>query len=142
VRPAPVEPQPEIAPVARDGGLTIVMHIPNRADDDVARSMVEVAARAGFTIDRTVPAPFSVSQTNIRYFHAEDAEASMALANSVDGIARDFTSFRPTPAAGIVEVWVAGRGVGAPTVDNRSGFQRLQDDLKQIENDIRRALGG
>ena len=56
-----------------------------------------------------------MSQTNLRFFHDADAPAAAdvaaLLAAPLAGAAptvRDFTHFVPAPAAGAIELWIAG----------------------------------
>jgi hypothetical protein len=50
----------------------------------------------------------TIRQTQVRYYHPEDAAAADLVAAAVGGPARDFTDFRPQPPAGTVEVWLEG----------------------------------
>lgn len=76
---------------------------------------IAVALRAaGAGTANVVPVGFSVSSTNVRYYHAQDRAAAEALAELASGAGpvetRDFTSFRPQPLPGVVEIWLRGAG--------------------------------
>ncbi len=66
-----------------------------------------------------VPVGFSISSTNIRFYHAEDSAAAAKVAEVLraegqETELRDFTDFRPQPDLGLVEVWLAGDGGATP----------------------------
>ena len=80
-----------------------------------ADEMVAALQASGAFEPSAVPVDFSISRTNIRYFHAEDKPAAEAAAKSLiaagaDPEVRDFTDYRPQPAAGVVEIYLAGAG--------------------------------
>lgn len=123
--PRPALPAPEIeAPVAevaraapppvdaappgtlRD--IELVLHVPTGVAASARDALIEAARSAGFAVDLTRPASVTISRTNVRFYHSEDAEAARALAAAIGARARDFTSFRPLPPLGIVEIWMAG----------------------------------
>ena len=79
----------------------------------------EIAAAlraAGAVTANVVPVGFSVSATNVRFYHPEDRAAAEAVAavaaNGGPAEIRDFTNFRPQPLPGVVEVWLRGAGGG------------------------------
>ena len=49
-----------------------------------------------------------IGATHVRYFHASDRAAAAAIAATVGGELRDFTSFSPPPSPGRLELWLAG----------------------------------
>ena len=127
-------PDPELS------RLDVVLHFPNRVSPDDARALATNAADAGFAIEKLIPAAFTISRTNIRYFHAEDRDPAETLADVIGGELRDFTNFRPSPAVGVIEIWMAGSGVGVSSGSGLSqDLQRLQDD---IQNALDSILGG
>ncbi len=134
---------PSTPPLVLDAGLEIVLHYPNRVALASAEALTGTAANAGFTVDKLRPSGFSISKTNIRYFHEEDAAAAEVLADAIGGDVRDFTSFRPSPSKGIVEIWMAGRGQGAAQADERPGLREsIQRELNRLQQELRAALGG
>jgi hypothetical protein len=120
--PAPVETAetaPPEAPAAADllNSARISLNYPTTA----ARTATELAAAlraAGAGEANVVPVGFSVSATNIRYYHSEDRAAAEAVATLVGATGpvetRDFTNFRPSPLPGIIEVWLSGQSAAAP----------------------------
>ena len=96
-------------------GLEIVLHIPNGARASDSEGLLTAASGAGFEIAATRPAAFEISRTNVRYFHAGDAQAARALAQAIGGRFRDFTNFTPPPEPGVIEIWLKGQGSPART---------------------------
>ena len=95
--------------------FNIVLHIPNGAQRSDATTLLGAAVGAGFEIADIQPAGFTISRTNVRYFHAKDAQAARALAGAIGGQLRDFTSFKPPPDPGVIEIWLKGEGTPART---------------------------
>ncbi len=112
------EADPPAAAVAARAARVIV-HYP--ADAAVAAgAAVAALTGAGITEATSIEAAFDVGRSNVRYYHAEDAEAAQEVAALLAGPAdeapdaRDFTDFRPSPAVGMIEVWLAGNAPEAP----------------------------
>ena len=89
-------------PAAAYPGVVVLVHAPEKpADLDLSMAGTLVGT-AGFPIGRAVTVPFTVSATNVRYYHAEDAAAAAAIAKLVNGEARDFTHSGSTAGPGSV----------------------------------------
>lgn len=88
----------------------IVLHAPVGVSDDRLGETMERLNSAGFILDDQRRTELAISQSNVRYFYAEDAEAAAILADSIGAVSRDFTSFSPLPENGMLEIWLAGRG--------------------------------
>ena len=99
----------------------VFLHFPPAADD-AAEAAVAALRAAGVSEATLVPGRVAVGSSNVRYFHEADREAAVAVAKLVapsGGAApetRDFTSFRPQPDAGLLEVWFAGAPPTGPSV--------------------------
>ncbi|MEL6517154.1 MAG: hypothetical protein AAFQ39_05515 [Pseudomonadota bacterium] len=89
-------------------GVNVFVHAPGTAQQSAA-SAITVLRTVGLEATLTAPVAFGISQSNIRYFHAEDRAAAAEVARLLNADLRDFTDFRPSPRAGTVEVWIAGR---------------------------------
>lgn len=113
-------PEPLIGLGRPAAASRVVLHFPASAASVASR--VEAALRsAGVGDVTTVPASFAVSRTNVRYYRpayrglADDVAA--LTASRLDGApveTRDFTDFQPPPAAGTIEVWLAGSNEAPP----------------------------
>lgn len=62
----------------------------------------------GFRVEEAVRVDFRISRTNVRFFHAEDADLADEVAGALSAVSRDFTDYRPTPPAGTIEIWLEG----------------------------------
>jgi len=105
--PRPVaEPAPP--PLDLPDGLRLYVHVPPRG-----AAYAPVAVRldaAGLADWQRVDTSLPISETHLRYYHAEDAAAAEAIAARLNAATRDFTGYTPRPEPGLVEVWLAGRG--------------------------------
>ena len=87
--------------------LQVALHLsPDlaRADIDDARSTI---ATAGAVLVSTSLASFGVLQSEVRFFHQSDAQSAIKIAQDMRIKARDYSTFRPVPAAGTLEIWFA-----------------------------------
>jgi hypothetical protein len=105
--PAPAQPEAEAALATR-----VMLHYPRGADGNTDAAVAALSEAGAST--NVIPAGFAISATNVRYYHASDLDAAEAVAellSNLEGMsveARDFTSYRPSPDPGMVEVWLAG----------------------------------
>lgn len=91
----------------------VFLQAPTGVAENAVAGARDAVERAGFTVAQTLRVRLPISRSNVRYFHPEDAAAAIRLAGEIDAIARDFTSYRPLPMEGTIEVWLAGRSAGS-----------------------------
>lgn len=91
----------------------VVLNAPSSIGDAELATLVEGLGAEGFVLAEPNRVNLTISESNVRYFHAADAAAAVAVAAELGAKARDFTAFSPAPPAGTIEVWLAGRGDGA-----------------------------
>ncbi len=113
VAPPPVEPV-----VPDPGAYRLRVSAPATAPAAEVEAIGATLAGAGFPGVQPQRVGFTVSRTHLRYYNAEDAAVAQAIAARLDAEARDFTGFRPKPAVGTIEVWIAG---AAPDGARRAG---------------------
>ncbi|TPE48845.1 hypothetical protein [Amaricoccus solimangrovi] len=121
---APVAPPaatpPDEATLAQ---ARVSVHYPPSAAG-TANELAAALRDAGAGTAAVLPAGFSVSSTNVRYYHPEDRAAALAVAALASGAGpvetRDFTNFRPQPLPGVVEIWLRGTGSSGGGVAARS----------------------
>lgn len=94
--------------------LRVVIHVPAgfTAELLAARMLANFDPRPGSVEVRRVTA--TPSQPSIRYFHSGDEAAARDVAARLSGTGlawtfRDFSTFRPLPSRGTIEVWVPER---------------------------------
>ncbi|MEL6643550.1 MAG: hypothetical protein AAFQ79_06415 [Pseudomonadota bacterium] len=92
----------------------VFVHAP-RSAQVAALTAQAILQTSGLTVSLTDPVNFGIRTSNVRYFHAEDRAAAVQVARLLGAELRDFTTFRPSPRIGTVEVWVAGRST-VPTL--------------------------
>ncbi|MBT8458829.1 MAG: hypothetical protein HKP37_08805 [Boseongicola sp.] len=137
----PIRPTTQTAPANPQlaEATNVVLLVPDYVPQENAENAIAAAAALGIPVDQTRRATVSISRTNIRYYHEEDAEAATILASGIGGIARDFTDFTPPPSPGVIEVWLEGRG-GSSSNRGSATARGIEADLAALRNSIARAL--
>ena len=100
-------PVPAPRPTAQNA-LRVAMFYPGSFATAEASDLADLVRGRGHELSTLKSVDFSVSGTNIRFYHSEDRPEAERLAQLVGGRLRDFTAFRPSPARGTVEIWLAG----------------------------------
>ncbi|MEO0916909.1 MAG: hypothetical protein AAFY31_07990 [Pseudomonadota bacterium] len=119
---APADPpaaRPEAAApaetVVEADRLRVTVLAPTRTDRALAEAIAGGIQSDGHELVRLRNVDFSISERNVRYFHAVDQRAAAQLAERYDAELRDFTWFRPSPVVGTAELWLAGTAPGGNT---------------------------
>lgn len=97
-------PRPS-APVAEPVRLT--MFVPASVTP-VESDFLMLLLRGNGIEASAAPSPFSISQTQVRFYHLEDRAGAELVARIAGGVARDFTGHQPAPPSGTLELWLAG----------------------------------
>lgn len=115
--PVPAAPVP-VGPV--------IVNAPESIGEADLAGLVKGLGAAGFALAEPHRVDIPISESNVRFFHPEDAAAAQAVASRLGARLRDFTSFSPSPPAGTIEVWLAGHGnaAAAPARTRRTPAQR------------------
>lgn len=121
--PEPPEANPPAASLLSG---PVILHAPAGVADAALAGTVGRLAAAGVPVGEPSRVGFTISESNVRYFHAADAEVAAAIAAEVGARLRDFTSFDPAPPAGTIEVWLAGKG-GAASAPARTSTKRTRN---------------
>lgn len=93
--------------------LRVTILVPETADPGLADDLTADLEARGHEIGSVKTVNLKISERNIRYYHDEDRGEAARLAEAYGGRLRDFTNFRPSPADGTVEIWLAGEGLPA-----------------------------
>lgn len=143
VQPPPPPFDATLSDVGRGAGTPmaqfphrVVLHVPVSVTDDRLGDVTARLGAAGFTGDDPRRTGLSISESNVRYFHAEDADAAAVLADAIGAQARDFTNFSPAPPKGLIEIWLAGRG-GQGAAPAQRTVSKPQATPAQVERDRR-----
>ncbi len=90
-----------------DRRTKLVLHL----SVDVAQSTLDdlqtIAQEAGFEVVVDRAATISVRQSQVFFFHREDAPDATRIADAIGARVRDFSAYRPAPDQGWLEVWLA-----------------------------------
>ena len=110
-RPSPPQqpPEPRVVSDAR-----VSMHFPPASSAE-ADELLAALTGAGFADVSAHPVTFTVTAPQVRFYHEADRSTAERLASLISGTldgaeveARSFTSFRPLPEEGLLEVLLAG----------------------------------
>lgn len=140
--PPPAAPVPA-APVPVG---PVIVNAPESIGEADLADLVKGLGAAGFALAEPHRVDIPISESNVRFFHPEDAAAAQAVASRLGARLRDFTSFSPPPPAGTIEVWLAGRGnaAAAPARTRRTSTQRAataeERELELLRDRILRQL--
>ena len=95
-----------VKPAAPDNPLRVTILVPQGSDAALANAIGQDIAWRGHQLHEVKAVPAKVNNRNLRYFHPEDRGQAELLAAQYDATLRDFTSFRPSPKLGVVELWL------------------------------------
>lgn len=122
--PAPEPPPPtQDAPDGPSGSLVgldwqVALHLPPDTSPGLLQEVQATLRAVGVgLIVGTGASPFGVAQSEVRFFHQDDAADAARIATAMGAQARDFSAYRPAPPRGSFEVWLAADGTGAPPAD-------------------------
>ena len=90
-----------------DVPLQVALHLSpdlSQADLDGAAATITTA---GIELASTSIASFSVLQSEVRFFHQGDALSATKMAEEMRIRVRDYSTYRPVPVAGTLEIWFA-----------------------------------
>ena len=134
----------------RFAGLDVVLWAPEATPDERVAEVEQSLIEAGFVSDPANRMDIRITQDQVRYFQPSSAEAAAILASSIGARLRDFTSFRPSPPEGTIEVWLQGESVSAPPptrvaraprpTTRQTQAQREQQQLLQLRNRLIQTL--
>ncbi|MEM7719259.1 MAG: hypothetical protein AAF222_08635, partial [Pseudomonadota bacterium] len=115
----PPELQPEtVRPsetVVEADQLRVTILAPTRVDQALTNDIANGIVGDGHELVRVRSVDYSISERNVRYFHAQDRAAAARFAARYGAELRDFTWFRPSPVVGTTELWLAGTAPGGNT---------------------------
>lgn len=96
-------------------GMSVLVMVPEGFPTDAATSLQGALISAGFGETRLTPGARAVKQTQVRYYHAADAEAAGRAAEIAGARLRDFTDYDTLPPDGTIELWLAALPGEEPT---------------------------
>ena len=120
--------------------VEIVIHAPPSVGAEARGTVMDVLREAGYRPDAPATVNLSIRETQLRYFHASDRPAAEAAAALLGARLRDFTDYRPSPKAGLVEVWISGEGPRTRSRTHRSTRARSSAQGAGTQRDPMRGL--
>ncbi|MEP2027396.1 MAG: hypothetical protein ABJI96_01665 [Paracoccaceae bacterium] len=112
---------------------TVVLNVPSSLSDDEVASVTKGIVETGASIAKVDRVNFRISSTQIRFFRPDDAEPAAAIANRIGAEARDFTSYRPSPPVGTIEMFLSGGG-------SRSVESKIVQPAKEVPEQKKRSV--
>lgn len=119
------EAPPALEPVSLLETARVFVHFP-QSSRSTATAAVDTLRSAGAGEAESMAVGFSIGSSNVRYYHAADRDAAMAVVEILSSSMpdapelRDFTDYRPQPNPGVIEAWLAGDSPRAPVTTPRS----------------------
>ena len=108
LRSASSEPGPSTFAGGGGTAARLVVHAPPSVGGGTRDALAGILRAADLEVGDTVTVPYTIGKTHLRYYHASDEGRAAAVAALLGVPLRDFTSYRPSPQAGMIEVWMAG----------------------------------
>jgi hypothetical protein len=85
----------------------VALHL-SPAMSELAVQMAQAdVLKAGFDLSSTSIASFGVIESEVRFFHPDDAPEAERMAEALGAVVRDYSAFKPAPPPGTLEVWLA-----------------------------------
>lgn len=91
--------------------LRVTILVPSTGNVEFANEIAQDVQNRGHELAAITPVNIKISERNVRFYHAGDRGEAERLADAYGARLRDFTSFRPTPADGTLEIWLVGERI-------------------------------
>ncbi len=122
--------------IASSGGAEFKLFIPNSLGARTVNSVVNNLVAAGHELSGTARVGFGVKQSNVRFYHKEDAAQATALAEDAGALLRDFTGSKSKTQNGVVELWLAGNSATKPKVKKVRRSASATDQVDQLKRQV------
>ncbi len=116
-----------------------VINAPSTLDEEEVNLVAADVRETGMSLGRINRVNYKVSTNQVRFFHQDDAELALALAQHIGAQARDFTNYRPSPPAKSIEIFLTGNG--KPVARRTPHRTKFVSDAIRLRNKIVRTLG-
>ncbi len=105
----------------------VSLFVPNRVSEETGARALSLLNGGRANVVDTARVGYSVRNTQVRYYHAQDAAVAGLAAEALGGISRDFTSSDSKTRPGHIEVYLAGNAQRATrnTATRPSGFEQF-----------------
>lgn len=87
--------------------LQVALHLSPDLSQEELDGAIATITTAGVELASTSIASFGVLQSEVRFFHQADALSATRMAQEIRIKVRDYSTYRPVPIAGTLEIWLA-----------------------------------
>ncbi len=122
--------------IASSSGAEFKLFIPNSLGARTVNSVVNNLVAAGHELSGTARVGFGVKQSNVRFYHKEDAAQATALAEDAGALLRDFTGSKSKTQNGVVELWLAGNSATKSKVKKVRLSASASDQVDQLKRQV------
>jgi hypothetical protein len=126
--PAVPRPDPQKEPVLVTPA-TFHLHVPQKSSGPAVTSVTAALRDVGFKDMLVAQSPYTIRETQVRYYHKQDAGAAALAAGQTGALLRDFTDYSPKPDAGVIEIWMAGT---SPSPKTTTASRTVGNDLTEL----------
>lgn len=125
-----------LVPKEQIEALAVSLFVPARVSEDASNKALAVLTGEQTKVVATARVNFRVRQTQVRFYHPDDARNAELAAAALGGISRDFTGSGSKTRLGHIEVYLAGSGgaVQSKPPEKQTKFDRF---LARLLNDDR-----
>ncbi|WP_170324440.1 hypothetical protein [Ruegeria arenilitoris] len=102
------------------GGAAFRLYAPNKLPQGAVDSVVAELTTTGHELSGAARVGYRVSESNVRFYHRQDAAKAAALAKDAGALLRDFTGARTKTPSGVVELYLAGDGFSSAPVKRKA----------------------
>ena len=103
---SPAQVEPNLPGLANPNDLTVHLRSGAEITDKEISDAEGTFQAIGIPVETSIRVNYTISSNQVRFFHRRDSEPAGALAELLGATARDFTSYRPQPPVGMIEVFL------------------------------------
>ncbi len=132
-------PNEDVEPVGtttRSGGAEFRLFAPDSVAVDAVNSVVASLAQTGHELRGSARVGFGIKQSNVRFYHRQDAPQARALAEDAGALLRDFTGAKSKTPIGVVELWLEGKSVAKPRVKKARRSTTSESRTNQLRRQV------
>ena len=109
---------------------------PSSVGQDVINTSQSVAEQLNLSVQAVNRVGYRISQSQVRYYDRDSAEAAARLAAEIGAIPRDFTTSDVNAAPGTLEIYLAGRSTVARAQTTAPRRAQPSNDLDRLRSSV------
>ncbi|WP_420586165.1 hypothetical protein [Ruegeria sp.] len=133
---APATDSEPVGSATSTEGASFVLFAPSNLTADTVNSVLINLASSGHELSTSNSVNFSITQTNVRFYHPQDAQQAAALAEDAGALLRDFTDSKSKTPSGVIELWLAGKSAGKPKVKKARRKAPQENQVTQLKRQV------